>query len=297
VIDFYLEYEYNEFTTRQRYFATNGLHEKLYLDYNSFPESSEFSTSITFANSSYFTKHQNWYFDQGIVGNDYSLKILNTGVWKNGVGTILTLDDNNVELYRSDTFFTACQQNFDEDYAETHLGTLVQNWANYEELLWEEFCGNTWDTLDYDDSLWCGFIIDEVDSNGGIKFNELPTFNFVGIIGGMSDSEKFAQALWELNNTDNPGISKFNYSFYGGASNGLAYVDADYSDDYVITLYAAGQIGKASLNTYIVPNAVIFENTAPVCGAFVVPFASLSLSKPFDCDISAIRESRTIKPN
>jgi hypothetical protein len=259
----YLEYEYNEFTTRQRYFATNGLHEKLYLDYNSFPESSEFSTSITFANSSYFTKHQNWYFDQGIVGNDYSLKILNTGVWKNGVGTILTLDDNNVELYRSDTFFTACQQNFDEDYAETHLGTLVQNWANYEELLWEEFCGNTWDTLDYDDSLWCGFIIDEVDSNGGIKFNEYTTFNFNGIVGGMSDAEKFSQALWELNNSDNPGVSKFDYSIYAGATGANNYVTPGWAAaNYYIN--ATQKIGTAKLNTYVVPDAVLYKNSVTI---------------------------------
>lgn len=259
----YLEYEYNEFTTRQRYYATNGSHEKLYLDYNSFPESSEFSSSSTFANSTYFTRHQNWFFDQGIVGNDYSLKILNTGIWKNGVGTILTLDDNNSELYRTDTFFTACQQNFDEDYAETHIGTRVQNWANYEELIWSEFCGNTWDTLDYSDSLWCGYIIDEVDTNGGIKFNEYSTFNFDGIVGGMSDVEKFAQALWELNNSDNPGISKFDYSIFAGALGAGNYVTPGWvSPSYYIS--SIQKIGSAKLNTYIVPDAILYKNSVTI---------------------------------
>ena len=259
----YLEYEYDDFTTRERYYAANSPDETLYLDYNNFPSSDHFNNSITFG-PSYDTDHTNWFYDYGIVGNDYSLKILNTGYWKGGVGTILTLDDSNLELYRTDTFFTACQQSFDEDYAETHLGTRVQTWGNYEEMIWSEFCGNSWDTLDFSDSSWCGYVIDTVDTNGGIKFNEKSTFNFQGIVGGMSDPEKFSQALYELNNSDNEGISKFNYSFYGGANNGLAYVDTDYSDDYAITLYAAGQIGKASLNTYIVPNAVIFENTAGI---------------------------------
>ena len=259
----YLEYEYNEFTTKQRYFATNGSHEKLYLDYNTFPVASEFSSSTTFANSIYYTRHQNWYFDQGIVGNDYSLEILNTGTWKNGVGTILTLDDNNVELYRSDTFFTACQQSFDEDYAETHLGTRVLNWANYEEMTWSIFCGNTWDTLDYTESLWCGYIIDEVDSNGGIKFNEYSTFNFDGIVGGMSDSEKFSQALWELNNSDNPGVSKFDYSLFAGATGAGNYVTPGWvSPNYYIS--SIQKIGTAKLNTYIVPDAVLYNNTVTI---------------------------------
>ena len=259
----YLEYEYNEFTTRQRYFDTSGSDETLYLDYNTFPASGEFTSSTTFANLVYYTKHQNWYFDQGIVGNDYSLQILNTGIWKNGVGTILTLDDNNVELYRSDTFFTACQQNFDEDYAETHLGTRVLNWANYEEMTWNIFCGNTWDTLDYTESLWCGYVIDEVDSNGGIKFNEYSTFNFNGIVGGMSDAEKFSQALWELNNSDNPGISKFDYTLFAGQGGTANYVTSGWVDPfyYINTIQ---KIGTAKLNTYIVPNAVLYSNNATI---------------------------------
>lgn len=272
----YLEYEYSEFTTRQRFFETNAPHEKLYLDYNVFPESSEFSTSTTFANALYFTKHQNWYFDQGIVGNDYSLQIINTGIWKNGIGTILTLDDNNVELYRSDTFFTACQQTFDEDYAETHLGTRVQNWSNFEEMTWSIFCGNTWDTLDYSDSLWCGYIIDEVDSNGGIKFNEFTTFNFDGIVGGMSDSEKFSQALWELNNSDNPGISKFDYSIFSGAAGANNYVFPGWvTPGYYIS--SIQKIGSAKLNTYVVPDAVLYSSNVTIAtsdvlyGNFVEP--------------------------
>ena len=260
----YLEYEYDDFTTRERYYAGSSPNETLYLDYNVFPASDEFNTSTNFG-TIYDDDHTNWFYDHGIVGNDYSLLILNTGVWKNGVGTILTLDDSNSELYKTDTFFLACQQSFDEDYAETHIGTRVQNWANYTEITWSTFCGNTWDTLDYSDSLWCSYVIDIVNTNGGIKFNEYPTFNFSGIIGGMSDPEKFSQALWELNNSDNPGISKFDYSIYAGILGGAVFnyaipgwIDPAY---YINSIQ---KIGSAKLNTYIAQNVVFYNNTASI---------------------------------
>ena len=261
----YLEYEYDDFTTRQRWAQDFGSDLTIIPDYNSFPPAGSFTDATNFG-IAYEVDNRNWFYDHGIVGNSYSMKILNTGVWKGGAGTLLTLEDNNLELYRSDTYFLACQQEFDEDYAERHLGTRVQTWENFEELTWDTFSGNTYDTLDYVDNLWCGYVIDTVDTNGGIKFNELPTFNFTGIVGGMSDAEKFAQALWELNHTDNPGISKFNYGLYSATNNSLLYIDANYVDDNYFTTLTGGfqYVGKTKINTYLVPNGVFYESSVGI---------------------------------
>jgi hypothetical protein len=267
----YLEYEYDVFPIRQRWSEDSGSNLSIIPDYNSFPPAGAFTSATNFG-SIYEVDNRNWFYDHGIAGNSYSMKILNTGDWEGGRGTLLTLDDNNLELYRSDTYFLACQQDFDEEYAKNHLGTRVQNWKNYEELTWDTFCGNTYDTLDYTDSLWCGYVIDTVETGGGIKFNELPTFNFAGIIGGMSDSEKFAQALWELNHTDNPGISKFNYGLYSATNNSMLYIDANYVDDNYFTMLTGGfqYIGKTKINTYLVPNGVFYESSVTVSNGDVL---------------------------
>jgi hypothetical protein len=280
----FLEYEYDEFTTQERYFATNGSDETIYANYNKFPANGSFLSSTNFG-PSYVTDHTNWFYDHGIVSNSYSMKITNTGVWNGGIGTLVTVDDLSAELYRSDTFFTACQQTFDQDYAEEHLGTRVQTWRNYKEMVWSEFCGNTWDTLDFTDSLWCGYVINNVDSNGGIKFNEYPTFNFQGIIGGMSVAQKYSQALYELNATNNPGVSKFNYAIYGGSISGL-YVDNDYSDDYLVSYATQDQISASALNTYALPDAIITKTSALVSpgdayyGYFVEPATTVTSVVP-----------------
>lgn len=204
----YLEYEYNIFTTRERYYVDDGSDETLYMDFDNYPSISDFFTSglgNTYNNT-------NWFYDHGFLGNTYSLKVLNVGTWRGGRGTLLTLDDSNYELFRTDTYFLACQQAFDEDYARNHLGTRKLTWNNYDEVAWNEFCGNSWDTLDFTDNLDCEYIIHDVSSNGSIRFNEETAFNFTSIVGGMSDARKIAAAVQDLNNSDNAGISRFTYT-------------------------------------------------------------------------------------
>jgi hypothetical protein len=241
----YLDYQYNEFTTRERFAINNSSDETIYMHFDQFPQSGEFTASTNFG-PSYNTNHTNWFYDHGIVMNDYSLQITNTGVWKGGVGTLVSLLDDQSELFRTDTFYLACQQEFDEDYAKSHLGTRVQTWYNYEEITWDLFCGNSWNTLDFTDNLVCGYVIDAVDTNGGIKFNEFPVFSFQGIVGGMSVPQKFSQALWELNNSDNPGIGKFTYSINNTLNN----------NTYTQLITQK----NSKLDTYNYPNAVIFNN-------------------------------------
>ena len=204
----YLEYEYDIFTTRERYYADDSSDEILYIDFNNYPAIGDFFSSSL----GYTYNGTNWFYDHGFLGNSYSLNITNVGTWRGGRGTLLTLDDTNYELFRTDTYFLACQQVFDEDYANNHIGTRKLTWNNYNEISWNEFCGSSWDTLDFTENLDCEFIIHDVSSNGSIRFNEEGAFNFTSIVGGMSDARKIAAAVQDLNNSDNSGISRFTYT-------------------------------------------------------------------------------------
>jgi len=207
----YLEYEYDIFTTRERYFEDVSSDEYLYLDYDNYPPTNDFIDSINFGDS-YNQTNSNWFYDHGFLGNSYSLNIINTGIWKGGIGTLLTLDDNNFELFRTDSNFLASQQEFDEDYAKRHIGTRTLNWENYNEVIWNDFSGNSWDTLDYTEELGCEFVIKTIAENGTIKFNEDEVFTFTSVNDSFSDARNLAAAVQDLNNSNNSGISRFSYS-------------------------------------------------------------------------------------
>ena len=206
----YIEYEYNVFTTRTYTSTRSGGNTRLYMDFNAFHPIEEFDGN-------------GYYYDHGIVNDEYSIKILNTGVWKGGVGTIITLEDSNDELYRVDTLFRASQLTFDEDYAIQHIGTHTQNWQNYREIVWDKFCGNSWNTLDFSESLWCNFNLKlgaGTDSTGTIKFNEEPSFAFKNLI-GVSEALNYGQAVQELNQVNNSGLSRFYYELVSMLEDGI----------------------------------------------------------------------------
>lgn len=206
----YLEYEYDIFTTRERFYSDVSSDEYLYLDYDNYPPTNDFIGSTNFG-TYYDLTNSNWFYDHGFLGNTYSQKILNVGTWRDGSGTLLTLDDNNYELFRTDTNFLASQQEFDEDYAKRHLGTRSLNWNNYDEVSWNEFAGNSWDTLDYTEELGCEYVIKTVAENGTIKFNEDEIFIFTSVNDSTTDARKIASAVQDLSNSDNSGISRFTY--------------------------------------------------------------------------------------
>jgi len=210
----WLEYEYNEFPTRSYLFQNSGPNAEIFMDFNMYPSSGDFNSALA-AEFAVTTTGEGWYYDHGIVSGDYSLLVTNTGYWRNGLGTILTLDDEESELLRSSSSFYVMQRKFDEDFAERRIGTLVQQWQNYRSVTWKESYYHTWDTLDFQERIACDFTITGVDQNGNIQFNNDPTFYFQGIVGGMSNGEKFSQALYELRATDNPGLSRFEYELLG----------------------------------------------------------------------------------
>lgn len=252
----YLEYEYAHFLTRQRFSINDGGDKKLYLDYNVFPPNGNFINSVEFG-VLYNSNNSNWFYDHGIASGEYSLKIVNSGIWKDGIGTILVVEDSSAELYRSDTFFVASQQEFDEDYAKKHLGTLVQTWDNYTEITWDQFNGNSWNTLDFTESLYCGFILHDINSNGKIYYNEDDDFSFENITGLMNIAEKYSQAIYELNNQNKSlGLSNFNYTLFDNYQGLKTYILENGQTNFWETVNAVNH--KCSINTYERPFLVYY---------------------------------------
>jgi hypothetical protein len=246
----WLEYEYEEFPTRTYLGQASGLNAEIYMDFNMYPSSGSFNSALAPA-FAVTTAGTGWYYDHGIASGDYSLLVTNTGYWRNGLGTIITVDDVESELLRSSSSFQVMQRKFDEDFAETKIGTLVQQWKNYRALTWEEACYHSWDTVDFQERLACNFIITNVDQNGSIQFNNDTTFFFQGIVGGMTVPEKFSQALYELRDTDNSGLSRFEYQ-----------VDSETGD----SVYFTGRFTTYSGT----PNTVTYSGTTVNTGDVIV---------------------------
>jgi hypothetical protein len=208
----WIEYEYDVFPTRTYLGSNNSGDAEIYMDFNMYPATGEFINAPLGEFPASTVNDTGWYYDHGIASGDYSLQVLNTGYWKGGLGTIITLDDSQSELLRSSSSFLASQQNFDEDFAERKLGTLTTVWGNLRSLLWDETCFHTWDTLDYQNGLGCNFRIAAIDQNSSIQFNNDVPLYFQNVLGSMSPALQYANALHELRNTVSPGLSKFYYS-------------------------------------------------------------------------------------
>lgn len=248
--DIWIEYEYNVFPTRTYMGQNSAGDAEIYMDFNMYPPSGEFINAAVSEFPASSLPETGWYYDHGNVSGDYSLLVTNTGVWRNGLGTIITVDDVQSELLRSSSSFMASQRDFDEDYAETRLGTFTHTWENYRPVLWIDACYQTWDTLDYQEEISCFFQINSVDQNGSVQFNNDIPFLFQGIVGGMTSAEKWSQAFYELQRTDNPGLSIFDYQL---------------SSPVDLTFF----LGQ--LDTYNQPNTIInYTGVTPVAGDVVV---------------------------
>jgi len=205
----WLDYEYAEFPVKTFASVDSGGEIEVYMDFNMYPPTQDFlaASSSEFPASS--LAGTGWYYDHGIVSGDISLLVTNTGIWNGGIGTILTLDDNNSELLKTSTSYIAYQLDFNSEVAESYLGTLAKTWANSKQLTWLTASSQSWDTLDYQCNLGCNFRISEVNPLGGIKFNNDDTFNFSSL--SAISAEKWSQAIYELTNNDYPSLSRFEY--------------------------------------------------------------------------------------
>jgi len=220
----YLEYDYNVMPTRTYAPDTNGSYQQLYMDFNMYPPSGQFIN----ASSSAFgaTGNAGWFYDHGISSADVTVKVTNVGNWRNGQGTLLTLDDVDSELIYCDSSFTSYTQTFDEDYAETHLGSNVVTWKNYAGNKWTELCTQSWDTLLFEDPTPCEFRIRGVEQNGSIQFNEDTPYVFSGIGATFTNAQKYLKAAEELNTQTFGGLSLFKYEAYGtGTTSTFGFVN------------------------------------------------------------------------
>jgi hypothetical protein len=246
----WMEYEYEVFPTRTYLGRNTNLplvspNAEIYMDFNMYPSSGTFTAAAPGDFPADPVTGLGWWYDHGIASGDYSLYVTNTGVWRNGLGTIVTVADTDSELLRSSSSFRGSQLNFDEDAAERKLGTLVQTWENSRALLWNETCYHTWDTVDYQSRYACNFRITDVDQNGSIQMNNDQPFFFQGIVGGMSNAQKFSVALYELRENDNTALSRFDYQ--------VGSLTAPNPD----VIYISGQ-----LDTYNFPNDIINYSTS-----------------------------------
>ena len=244
--DIWLEYEYNVFTARTYKGINSGGDAKIFMDYNMYPAINSFANAGANEFPASNVNNTGWYYDHGIVTGDWSLYVTNTGSWRNGLGTVITVDDSNSELFRSSSSFTAYQQNFDSDAAELNLGTLVRTWSNSKNITWDESCYHSYDTSDMQSGYGCNFRISQIAPNGKIKMNTDPTFSFVTVLNSQNTAQKWSRAITELNFTDNSALSRYDYQL--GSNSHLKLV-------------------TGTVNTYVSPNKIFglsHGGTAPI---------------------------------
>ena len=135
-VDVYLEYEYFSFPTRVYYAENTAGDMEVYFDFNMYPSLGTFNEApATDFDSTAIADHTNWFFDNGVDSGDFSMEVTQVGSWQGGVGTIITVNDEDMDLLRVSSSFTLCQRSFDEDSAEKKLGTDVITWRNFQDVI------------------------------------------------------------------------------------------------------------------------------------------------------------------
>lgn len=222
----WFEYKYDVFPTRSYSAGPVGLNWGIVMDFNTRPVLGSFETSTAFPATP--ATGLGWYYDSAISTGDFSLEVTNVGKFlENPLWTIMTVKDPNTELYRCDSTFVETARDFDEDYAETHLGVKLA-WAELYELNWFAACSQTWSSTDWPYTLFPNWRFDINSTVAGrfyVGLNEI-TPHVINIAGNTKEQSaalivdllnnnfmKFApiggSAAYPYN--DNPGASKFYY--------------------------------------------------------------------------------------
>ena len=222
-INAWIEYKYDVFPTRSYSSAAVGGNWGITMDFNVCPILVNFEVSTQFPATP--ADGRGWYYDAAISTGDFSLEVTNVGEFEENPGwTIMTVKDPNRELYRCDSTFIEKARDFDEDYAETHLGVKLA-WSELSELNWQAMCSQTWASTDWPYTLY---------TNWRFGINGVPIDSFyIGLndetphilnLGAAVDGSQAATLAVDLlnnnfmafNNTypynDNPGASRFYYS-------------------------------------------------------------------------------------
>ena len=188
----------------------------LILNFNDWPEHEEF---LNDPNDPY----DPWYFDYGIVSGTWSAEVTDIGI--EGNNTVVNVDDPNSILWRTSTSYKVGWREFDEELAKRRHGTNIHVWDNMNQLQWDDGCSFTWEMLEYNQHKYCGYKILDVQPSGRIQWNEDSVFEFETVTNG-SFNQRMSQAVDELNNSDNSGISRFYYVLTEDDYGDISYIAA-----------------------------------------------------------------------
>ena len=194
-----IEYEFHKFpAVIDEIILNNNNTSNIILNFNDWPEHETFDPNI-----------DTWYIDYGIVSGEYSFKVLNVGIEDNN--TLIKVDDYKSELWQCSTSFLCEHRQFDKNYAKKRFGFKNFIWNDLDEIFWEDIQHLTWNMSEYYQYNYCSFKINKVALNGRIQWNEESVFEFTTISPNVPVSQQILQAVEELNNTDNKGLSRFQY--------------------------------------------------------------------------------------
>jgi len=223
----WIEYKYNVFPSRT-YFNQSPGNLELYMDFNTRPILGAFENSSAFPAN--IVDGTGWYYDHAISQGNFAVEVTNVGRFEENPGwTLVTVKDPDNELYQCDSTFLEKARDFDEDYAETHLGVKLV-WDEIYNVDWKSLCSQTWGSLDWPYNFYSNYRwFVEIDTNypHTIRLNE-----DVGFVVDLSactgvTADIATRLVSVLNNTfydptpslpgpsiarnENPELTKFNY--------------------------------------------------------------------------------------
>ena len=177
----YLEYKFDEFISKVRWNDPSGINTTLYMEWNKYPENANFAT-LTLNNPSDYLNNTCWFYIDNFFYGDFNFRVTNTGKWKNGIGTILEIDDPDSVLIQIDSNWNCYRNDFNKGLAETHLGTRSKDLELLSNIKLEELQNHTWDTTDIRNRIGrFGFIIGNINAIAQITYDDIITTTLNGL--------------------------------------------------------------------------------------------------------------------
>ena len=158
------------------------------------------------------TGHSTLFVDSGFYSGTYAIEIKGSSVA--GGKTTIFLNDSQKELYKLDNLFSVYLAPYDIDYAETHIGKVSEIFDNSVNS-WNDYSGNDWISRELHSVENPGFIIPSVHAGTTITINDFDTFTFSdNPVLNNGDTSSLVAAIQELNNADNEGIERYDYTLF-----------------------------------------------------------------------------------
>lgn len=268
----WIEYKYDVFPTRS-YDTNSGANWEITMDFNTRPVLGSFESSTYFPATP--ADGRGWYYDAAVSTGDFALEVTNVGTFEETPGwTIMTVNDPNSELYRCDSTFLEKARDFDEDYAETHLGVKLA-WEELYDLNWQAMCSQTWTSTDWPYTLYTNwrYAINAVPFNPiFIGLNDT-TPHILDLSAAANGGQAAALAVDLLNNNfmafnstypynDNPGASQFYYSIENTYDVNIYRVLCEYGDPSSASLTVLDSFSSSYVGYHIqAPNIFPGWNT------------------------------------